>query len=185
MSIAPGITTLAGAAGLAVLVTACSSSTSGHPHVAPADLSSASVTPTIVSSSTSGPPPAAVPDPCGLLSRAEAQTLAGVRLQRGDDTPANGPGDTASCIYDAPATGSSGSVQIFAQLGTPRALRIDKAIHHKFRTVPGIGDQTVEEPENSSIFVRKGEVWVYVSVPYGATPKLMESAAAKIADRLT
>jgi hypothetical protein len=66
----------------------------------------------------------------------------------------------------------------------PRALGIDKAIHHVFRTVPGIGEQTLEEPQNSSIFIHKGDVWVYVNVPYGASPARLEAAARAIAARL-
>jgi hypothetical protein len=162
---------------------ACSSSTTAG------QASVEQTTPVVTAPSTTiqtstAPPPQTVPDACTLLTRAEAIALAGVPLEKGQDSKASTAADIASCAYDAPVTGSSGSVQLFVQLSTPRALGIDKAIHHKFRIVPGIGDQTLEEPENASIFVRKGQVWVYLDVPYGATPKRLEAAATKIASRL-
>jgi hypothetical protein len=176
---------LVGAAAIAATLTACSSTTSGH-------LSGeASPTRVVGRTSSSTPPltsatpaPATVPDACTLLTHAEAQALAGVKLNKGEDTPASSATAIGSCAYDAPVTGSSGSVQLFVQLSTPRALDIDKTLDHKFRTVPGIGDQTLEEPENASIFIHKGQVWVYLTVPYGATAKPLETAAAKIAARL-
>ena len=179
-------TAIVGVAAATALLAGCSSSTSGRPQPAPQPpRAKTSATPrAVVTSSTSSTPALSVPDACSLLTQVQAEALAGVKLRKGDDSPAQNSADTATCSYDSPPTGSSGSVQIFTQLSTPRALNIDKAIHHKFRTVPGIGDQTLEEPQNSSIFVRKGQVWVYLSVPYGATPRLLERAAAQVAARL-
>lgn len=180
-------TALFSAAAVTALLAGCSSSsTSGRPNAAPPPQhANTSRAPSVVAPSTSSAAAPSVPDACSLLTQAQAETLAGVRLRKGDDTRAQNASDTATCSYDSPPTGSSGSVQIFAQLSPPRALGIDRAIHHKFRTVSGIGDQTLEEPQNSAIFVRSGAVWVYVSVPYGATPKQLEQAARTIAGRLS
>jgi hypothetical protein len=172
-------------AAAAALITACSSgSTAGHGS-ADNTASAASPPPPPASTSTSVPAqPAALPNACALITRAEAQRLAGVKLNKAQYTPPTAGDATGICGYDAPVTGSSGSVQIFVQHDIPRALQIDKAIHHKFRVVAGIGDQTLEEPENASIFTRKGDVWVYLSVPYGTTPQKLENAAHMIAAHL-
>jgi hypothetical protein len=167
-------------------LTACSSSTSGHgssPHLT---LPSTPLTSRAASAPVSTAPtaPAALPDACTLLTRAEAKALAGVTLNPPEDTPPTDANPIGMCEWNAPVTGPSGTVQLFVQHDVPRALQIDKAIHHKFRTIAGIGDQTLEEPENASIFVRKGAVWVYLTVPYSATPAQMESAARAIVARL-
>lgn len=187
------LTFLVGTAAAATIAAGCSSSsTSGSGHTVP-PAGQAAGTINVPGGADSAPAtsvaatsaaPVTLPDPCALLSRDEAQRLAGVKLQKGDDTKASSADDIASCIYDAPPTGPSGSVQLFAQIGVPHALGVDKAIHHKFRTVPGIGDQTLEEPENSSIFIRKGQIWIYLTAPYSASPKNLEKAAAEVAARL-
>lgn len=69
-------------------------------------------------------------------------------------------------------------------LDVPSALLIDRAVKHKFVTVPGIADQTIEEPENSSIFIRTGPMWVFLNIPFGATPSTMERGARLIATRM-
>jgi Protein of unknown function (DUF3558) len=168
----------------AMTAAGCSSGTSAHsPAAAPPAPEATSVVAAPTTSAAPAPAPV-IPDACTLLTQREAQALAGVKLRSGDGTRASGPTDIATCNWDSPPTGSSGSVQVFAQLSTPRALGIDRAIHHRFRSVAGIADQTLEEPENSAIFVHKGQLWVYVSVPYGATPKKLERAATEIAARL-
>jgi hypothetical protein len=183
-----------GTAAAATIAAGCSSSgTSGSGQTGPAagqaaqtiDVPGGGSSAPVTSAAASSTVPAAIPDACTLLSHDEAQKLAGVKLQKGDDTKARSSDDIASCIYDAPPTGPSGSVQLFAQIGLPHALGVDKAIHHKFRSVPGIGDQTLEEPENSSIFVRKGQIWIYLTAPYSASPKQLEKAASEIASRLS
>jgi hypothetical protein len=174
------------ALGAIAALAACSSSTSGHgaaPRVAPLGTDrpiTASAQP-----STSAPAkPAALPDACSLLTRAEARSLAGVALTPPQYTPPSSGDDIGMCEWVAPVTGPSGTVQLFVQHDVPRALQVDRAIHHKFRRVAGIGDETIEEPENASIFVHKGDVWIYLTVPYSATTSQLEGAARAIAARL-
>lgn len=179
------LATAAALAGCAAL-TACSSHPSAAqrslPSLAPLNLpTQTSAAPT---QSATAAPVAALPDACSLLTRAEAQTVAGVKLRAGDDTKARNPQtDTASCTYDAPVTGSSGEVAIFVQQGVPNALKVDRTIGHKFHSVPGIGDEATEEQNN--IFFRRGNIWIFVNSAYGATPAHLEAAARTVAGRLT
>ena len=159
-----------------------SASTGGQsqPAVGPSASAPASVPTSSAPASLQG-----LPDACRLLSQAEAEAMAGAKLGPGSDTPARDPAtDDASCTYNSPPTGTSASVSVFVQVARPHALDVDKSLNHKFRTVPGIGDQTLEEPENASIFIHKGQLWVFLNSSFGATPKAMEIAAAKVAARL-
>ena len=108
-----------------------------------------------------------------------------LQAQPGQDVPSTDPvASPASCTYTAPPTVSSAQVELYVSLDVPRAYQIDQAVKHTFRTVPGIGDQTIEEPDNNNIFVRKGQMWVYLSIPFGATLAVMERAARLIAARM-
>jgi len=170
----------------ALLLAACSSSTAGSGTV----LSSPVSEPAPPAAPTTEPAPAtrttaaALPDACKLITRQEAEQLVPVHMQPGDDTPARDPAnDIASCTYAAVFTGPSGHLDVFVQMGIPHALQVDRAIHHRFRTVPGIADQALEEPDNESIFVRKGPIWVYVEAS-GIRPAGLVRAAQLIATRL-
>lgn len=96
-----------------------------------------------------------LPPACSLLSRGEAEQLASIRLQ-----PASDGGD--SCIYNSYPTDTSASVQIFVGNDVPRAMRVDRALHHAFRKVSGLGDEAYEEQWN--VFARKGTVWVFINL---------------------
>ena len=158
------------------------------PGPADAPTSADAPSPTDAPTTASDPPPSvalsAVPDPCTLLTLREAKSLAGTTLSAGQDVPAGDPESPASCTYTAPPTSPSGQVELYVSHAVPRAYQIDLAVKHRFRTVAGIGDQTVEEPDNNNIFVRKGQLWVYLSIPFGATPAAMERGARLIAARL-
>ena len=177
-----------GAVLLSLALTACSSTAKGHSPAARAtgahtlDVNAPGGTPvqaaTPTSSTASAP---AIPDACTLITRTEAEKILGIKLQPGADTRAGAADGVASCNYNAPVTGPSGSLGVFAQTGTPDALTTDRNLGHRFRTVAGIGDQTLEEPDNGSIFVRKGALWVFIDVPI-STPSSALLAAARIAN---
>ena len=174
-------------AAMAVMVFAAGCAASGSTHVAvPADVSAISpaATPSSPPAASPSAAPATLPDPCTLLTLPEANSAAGTTLSPGQDVPSTDPVSPASCTYTAPPTASSGQVELYVSLAVPRAYQIDQVVKHRFRTVPGIGDQTVEEPDNNNIFIRKGQMWVYLSIPFGATPAVMESAARLIAARM-
>jgi hypothetical protein len=170
-------------------LTACSSGTSGAPQPGPTSLPPLNL-PTQVpaapaaTQSTSAAPMASLPDACALLPRAEAEAVAGVKLEPGDDTKARDPmSDTATCTYNAPVTGSSGSITVFVQMGPEYGLGVDKALHHKFRPVAGIADGALEETNN--IFFHSVDVWVQLSSAYSAQSAHLEAAAKKMAARLS
>jgi len=166
----------------AFAVSGCSSSKPPARPPSTPSLASTAAPPAAVSTAQAAAP--TLPDPCSLLTKAEAEQLAGVTMQPGDDTVARDPAtDVGSCTYDAAVTGPSGSVNVFDQLGVPHAMEVDRAIHHKFRSVAGIGDEALEEPENQSIFIRKGQMWIYVEAS-NSTPASLEKAARLIAGRL-
>ncbi len=190
-----GVRTAITSAVLAVVLAAgCSRTVSGSSHHAVPSAASSTQPPTATtgapsasqpaSASTSASPAATVPDPCTLLTLAEAKKLAGSTLAPGVDSPSPDPASPASCTYTAPPTAPSGQVELFVSLAVPRALLIDRAVKHKFVTVPGIADETIEEPENSNIFIRKGSLWVYLNIPFGATPATLQRGARLIASRM-
>jgi hypothetical protein len=183
-------------AALTALATACTSAGSGPGKSSPAH-AAASTPPTqsiarsaaksaLASVPASPSAVAAVPASCVLLTRADARALiAGAALDPGIDVPSTDPvAYSSSCTYNAPPTAPSGQVEIFVTRDVPNALTIDRSIKRKFRTVPGIGDQTIEEPDNSNIFVRKSGLWVYLTIPFGANPATLERGARLLASRM-
>jgi hypothetical protein len=142
---------------------------------------------TLASSPTSAPSSSAapaIPDACTLLTRAEAEKAAGVKLNKGEDTRAVSADNVASCTYNAPVTGSSGSITVFAGLKTPDELTTDRNLGHKFRKVPGLGDQALQETLPSTVFVHTHGVWVTISSAYSAKPSAMLAAARLAAARV-
>jgi hypothetical protein len=96
-----------------------------------------------------------LPDACKLLTRTEAQALAGVKLQRPSDVG-------SSCTYNGYPTGPVAQVAIYVESSVPRTLRIDRLLHHKIWSVPRLGDQALEEEWH--IFVRTGKVWITINL---------------------
>lgn len=114
-----------------------------------------------------------LPAPCKLLTRSEANVLAGIKLQ-----PPLASG--ASCTFNPYPTGPVAQVFIFVDSSLPMTVQIDRKLGHKFRSVPRLGDQALEEM--GYIFVRKGTVWIllHVIAPdlWPAPRKRLERAAA-------
>jgi hypothetical protein len=187
----------AGLAALTLFAAGCSSAAAGHGSSSQAHAGgstpapdSAVAPPPLASpaSSSAAPssPAVAIPASCVLLTRTDARRLiAGAALDPGVDVASTDAVDySSSCTYTAPPTAPSGQVEIFVSRGVPNALTIDRSIKRKFRTVAGIGDQTIEEPDNSNIFVRKGTLWIYLTIPFGATPATLERGARLLAARM-
>jgi hypothetical protein len=98
----------------------------------------------------------ALPNPCKLLTRAESQTLAGLKLQ-----PAVKAG--YSCQYTSyPTLPGVAQVFIYVESTFPNTIKVDRKLGHKFRKVPKLGDQALAE--QGYIFVRKGKVWVTINL---------------------
>lgn len=102
---------------------------------------------------TEAAPSAAPPDACALVSRAEAQRLAGT------------PVDAAvpvreSCTYTAPVTGPTAQVEVYVGDGAKKYLDIERELGHEVRPLAGVGDEAHLTAE--AFFIRKGDVWVAV-----------------------
>ncbi len=110
------------------------------------------------SSTSSTAAPASAPDPCTLMTQAEATALA--------ETPVgaavkSGTADDMLCQYNSPPTGPTAQVEVFVGAGVKKSLDIDRGLQHTFTTLSGIGDEAYIE--DSNVFVRKGDLWAQVN----------------------
>ncbi|HEV7204223.1 MAG TPA: hypothetical protein VGN18_06400 [Jatrophihabitans sp.] len=169
----------------ALLLPACSSSPPSSPRtVTVTATQTVTVAPSSAPDSASSSAPAsATPDACSLLTRTEAEKLAGTRL----DAPVGaGPHGTQTlCQFTGPTTGPTAQVEVLVGDGVQSALAIDKDnLKHRFVTVAGIGDQCLAEDDN--IFFEKGGVWVQINLvllndPAQNTQPLRTAARAIVA----
>ena len=117
-----------------------------------------------------------LPKACSLLKRAEAQTLAGIKVQPGVSSG-------TSCGYTAYPTGPVAGVFINVESSFPNTILIDRKLGHPFWKVKGIGDQAWGE--RGYIFARKGKIWVTLQVIsidlWGPLVKKRLEQAARIA----
>ncbi len=132
------------------------------------------------SAAARGTTASALPSPCKLLTRLEAQRLLGLKVQ-----PATNLG--RGCMYTAYPTGSPGQVELYVDSTLPRTLQIDRdELHHKFWKVPRIGDQALEE--EWTIFVRTGAFWITIHVtrlePWPLYKQRLERAARIASSRI-
>ena len=93
-------------------------------------------------------------DACQLVTKSDAETVAGTPLNEGQ------PGNplSPSCVYTAPVSGPLGQVSIYIGDGAKKTYDIDVELKHEFTPVPNIGDEAYEESD--AIFFRKGIIWV-------------------------
>jgi hypothetical protein len=145
-------------AGVAIVcsVAACTSASTPTPTptaTLPTNSMAASASPTELAS-----PSAVSFDACELVTKAEAETLAGTPVDPGQ---AGNPSEP-SCTYTAPPTGPLGQVQVFVGAGAKKTLDIDRELQHEFTEVRGIGDEAWEE--NNAIFFRSGTTWVAIEL---------------------
>ncbi|WFE40474.1 hypothetical protein [Micromonospora sp. WMMD998] len=97
--------------------------------------------------------PAAVPDACALVSRADAARLAGTPVD--DAVPA-----PRSCTYTAPVTGPTAQVEVYVGDGAKKYLDIERQLDHETRPLTGVADEALLTAE--AFFLRRGELWVAV-----------------------
>ncbi|BCJ64760.1 hypothetical protein [Polymorphospora rubra] len=125
------------------------------------------------------PPAAELPDPCALLPKAEAETLADAKLE--DPVPIR---DT--CTYSGAPTGPTAQVEIYVGDGAKKVLDIDRELGHEFTALSGIGDEA--HLENGMVFFSKGGVWVGIRLVRltddAENNKRLEQAARSAAGRL-
>jgi hypothetical protein len=94
-------------------------------------------------------------DPCQLVGQADAEKLAGTKL----DPPQ--PGEHA-CTYTGPVTGPTAQVEVYVGLGAKKQLDIENTLGHELRTLPGVGDEAWIS--DNGVYVRKGQLWISVLV---------------------
>jgi hypothetical protein len=167
---------------VATLATACSNSVAGSgTAAAPARATSAVNT----RQSTAAPAPARALNPCELLTRAEAETLAGTHLAAA--VSAGADGTPTLCQYTGPPTGPTAQVEIIVGDGVVKELQIDRdSLKHPFRTIDGPG--YVEYEEDDNIFVHKNQEWAQINLFLLNAPAQnrapLATAAALVASRM-
>ena len=96
---------------------------------------------------------AAGPDACALVSKADAERLAGTPL---DEPVAAGQ----SCTYTGPTSGPTAQVEAFVGEGAKKYLDIERQLEHEIRELSGVADEALFTAE--AFFLRKGQLWVAV-----------------------
>lgn len=168
-------------------LTACAHQVAGNPIAAA--ITSVSVTSEAVSSQPASTEPTRTPppNPCNLVSKAEAEVLADRDLQAGVPS-GDEKGVPTLCQYTAPPdTPGVAQVSIGVGDGALKFLQIDRdTLGHTFTQPAGIGDEAWQE--DGHIFVRKGATWVSVElVTLDADPTIpdrMQALARTIVSRL-
>lgn len=163
----------------AALLAACSSTTAGTGSATPAARPAPATRSAQPQATISSPVNPDSIDPCGLLTKTEADAVAGTTTMK--------PVRTKSlCTFATPTTGSVGQVEVYVGDGAKKQFDIDKVtLQHDFTRVGGIGDEAWLEDAN--IFVRSGGTWVSLRVTRldtVDTGPLLEQAAARVVGRL-
>jgi hypothetical protein len=98
-----------------------------------------------------GPADATKIDPCGLVTKDEADQLTGVTLQ-----PA--VRSLQLCTFPTPTSGTVAQLEVYVGDGAKKFFDIDKVdLGHPFRRVPGVGDEAWAE--DGAIFFRARGIW--------------------------
>lgn len=140
---------------LALGATACGGDdddTAAAETVAPTDATAA---PTTEAASTT-PTTAAPADPCALVPKDKAESLAGTALLDGVLVSE----ETSSCTYTGPTDGPTAQVEVFVGPGAKKNYDIDVSLEHAFTPVADLGDEGYIE--DFTVFTRKGEEWVMI-----------------------
>lgn len=142
---------LAGLLGLAGAVAGCGGPE--EPPPAAGDAVPPEVVATTESAAAEPSPTAAAVDPCALVSRQEAEQLAGTRLE--DAQPVR-----ETCTYVGPVSGPTAQVEVFVGDGAKKFLDIERDLGHELRPLAGVGDEAYASHE--AVFVNGSGVWVSV-----------------------
>jgi hypothetical protein len=152
---------LGSAAVLATALVGCAGSTDGTPQPRASTVTvTASAAPSAADPFDSAGPtaegsvgpanPASI-DPCSVVTKDEADQLAGTTLQ---------PAQRAEqlCTFATPTSGSVGQLEVYVGDGAKKYFDIDKInLGHPFHRVPGVGDEAWEE--DGAIFFSHGGIW--------------------------
>lgn len=118
-------------------------------------------------------------NPCALVSRPEAEKLAGTSL--------NSPVLLAeTCTYTAPPSGPTAQVEVFVGETAENYLTAERGIGHDLRPLSGVGDEAYIE--DGGIFVNKAGRWVSVKLVRSNDPaennRPLEDLARTVSDRI-
>ncbi len=95
-------------------------------------------------------------NPCTLVTKHDADKIAGVNLLKAIRA-------AESCTFPTPTSGAVGQFEIYVGDGAKKAYDIDHTeLHHVFKTEAGVADEA--HLENGAIFFRKGTTWVELHV---------------------
>jgi len=131
-------------------------------------------------SQTSAPPMTdATVDPCSLVSRAEAEQLAGTSL----DSPVS---VAERCTYTAPPSGPTAQVEIFIGKSAENYLAAERGVGHDLQPLTGIGDEAYIE--EYAVFVNNDGLWASIDLVRSNDPAdnrgPLEILARKVAERI-
>ncbi|MGC9665334.1 hypothetical protein ACNTMW_02125 [Planosporangium sp. 12N6] len=118
-------------------------------------------------------------DPCALVTRPEAEKLAGTPLD--DAKPVR-----ETCTYTGPVSGPTAQVEVFVGDGAKKFLDIDRDLGHDLRPLSGVGDEAYAE--DGTVFVNKSGLWVSIRLTRLNDPaenrKPLEELARTVAARI-
>ncbi|GAB3141950.1 hypothetical protein GCM10027290_15510 [Micromonospora sonneratiae] len=118
-------------------------------------------------------------DPCSLVSKQEAERLAGTPLDAAVRV-------RETCTYTGPVTGPTAQVEIFVGDGAKKYLDIERELGHELRPLTGIGDEAYAGLE--AAWFNKSGRWVSIRLVRLNDPaenrKPLEDLARKVAGRL-
>jgi hypothetical protein len=92
----------------------------------------------------------APPDPCALVSQADAEKLSGKKMQDAGRS-------AATCAY-GPPQGGLPKVEVYVGDPAQRFLTIEQNQNRKFRTLSGAGDEAFISDAAGLLFVKKSNV---------------------------
>ena len=98
-------------------------------------------------------------DPCTIVTKADAEAVAGTTLQPGVKA---GAAEDASCTFSGDPSGPTAQVEVHIGPGAKKYLDIDKQLGHEITAQSGLGDEAYVE--DFVVFARKGSNWVAITL---------------------
>ncbi|SCF08386.1 hypothetical protein GA0070607_5318 [Micromonospora coriariae] len=121
-------------------------------------------------------PATAAVDACALVSRKDAEKLAGTPLDDPLEKPAP---DRDTCTYTGPVTGPTAQVEVFVGPGAKKFLDIERELGHELTEISGAGDEAYAE--DGTVFFSKGGVWVSIRLVRTDDPAKYRTALTALA----
>lgn len=120
-----------------------------------------------------------LPDPCALVTKADAEKLAATPLE--DKVQV-----AQTCSYTGPVSGPTAQVEVYVGDGAKKMLDIDRDLGHAFTSLSGIGAEA--HLEDGAVFFLHSGVWVAIQLVRLDDPavfrKPLEEAARTAAGRM-